>query len=352
MKKILVIVGTRPEAIKMSPLINELKARSDFDVCVVNTGQHREILDEVLDLFDVKPDFDLSLMKPGQSLNGLSQRVLADVGVCIASVQPDLVLVHGDTTSAAFAAIAAFYNNIEIGHVEAGLRSYDLSQPFPEEFNRKLISTIAAYHFAPTQGAKDNLLKEGISSENIYVTGNTVIDALRSIPSDGVKRHGKQVLITIHRRENLGLNIEIICKGIANLAKKNAAVKFVFPMHPNPRVRTIVKKELSEFGNVELREPLGYQTFVNELRASFLVLTDSGGIQEEAPSIDIPVVVFRAVTERPEALDTEIVHLVNADVSKMENLFMEYLEMADVKAAVYPFGDGRASTMIADAISQ
>lgn len=349
-KKIVVVIGTRPEAIKMAPLINKLNNKGLHDVIVLSTGQHTEMLDEVLKLFRIEADFNLKLMRRGQSLEQLSSRVLLGVGQVLDNINPDLVLVHGDTTTASFAALAAFYRNIKIGHVEAGLRSFDLRQPFPEEFNRKMISTIANYHFAPTDKAKINLLSEGINTDSVFVTGNTVIDAVKSMITEENLEKRKKVLITIHRRENLGENISNICRCIKELAIQDSNVEFVFPMHPNPLVRQNVEEILGGVLNIQLIEPLGYRDFVRAMCSSFLILSDSGGIQEEAPSLDIPVLVLRNVTERPEVLDTGIVHLVGADTKLIKQHYNFYKLEQKIKSKVYPFGKGDASEKIFSAI--
>lgn len=349
-KEIVVVVGTRPEAIKMAPLIKKLYAVDLYDVIVLSTGQHLEMLDEVFRLFQIEPDFNLRLMRKGQSLDQLSSRVLSGVGDLLDKIKPDLVLVHGDTTTASFAALAAFYRNIKVGHVEAGLRSFDMRQPFPEEYNRKMISSISNYHFAPTDKAMKNLINEGINHDSIFVTGNTVIDAVLSMQENEPKANKNRVLITIHRRENLGDNIINICNCVKDLAYDDSSIEFVFPMHPNPIVRQKVTDILGKVANVQLTEPLGYRDFVKTMCSSFLILSDSGGIQEEAPSLDIPVLVLRNVTERPEVLETGIVHLVGANVELIKKLYHFYKLNQNVKAKIHPFGKGDASDKIVNAI--
>ncbi len=330
MQKILVVFGTRPEAIKMAPVVKELKKSSneiDCKVCV--TGQHRQMLDQVLKLFEIKPDFDLNIMKPGQTLTEITQNILGGMERVYQSWRPDLVLVHGDTSTTFAATLAAYYNQIAVGHVEAGLRTGNIYSPWPEEVNRRIVGTIAKFHFAPTEKAKGNLILENISPDSIFVTGNTVIDALievvAKIDQDTnlqndltslfpfLDQNKKMVLVTGHRRENFGSGFESICKAIAEIAKTHDHVQVVYPVHLNPNVREPVLRVLGNIDNVYLIEPQDYLPFVFLMKRSSLILTDSGGIQEEAPSLGKPVLVMRDTTERPEALDSGLVKLVGTN---------------------------------------
>ena len=374
MKKILLVFGTRPEAIKMAPLVKEFqKYPEDFETVVCVTGQHREMLDQVLHIFDIRPDYDLNIMKQGQDLYDVTARVLTGMRDVLKEVSPDIVLVHGDTTTSTAAALAAFYQQIPVGHVEAGLRTYNIYSPWPEEMNRQITGRIATYHFAPTQLSKSNLLKENVSEDKITVTGNTVIDALywvvNKIKSDKkldaeleaiLKDAGydvnrlsdgrKLVLITGHRRENFGDGFINMCTAIKDLTQKYPDVDFVYPMHLNPNVRKpiheVFGEDLSNLGNMFFIEPLEYLSFVYLMEKSDIVLTDSGGIQEEAPGLGKPVLVMRDTTERPEALDAGTVKLVGTDYDKIVNSVSELLD--DKKAyekmskAVNPYGDGKA----------
>ena len=333
MVKILAVFGTRPEAIKMAPLVHSLDKKTDVKVCV--TAQHRQMLDQVLDLFEITPDYDLDIMKPNQDLFDVTCHVLSGIKMAILKEQPDVVLVHGDTTTSMAAAMAAFYLEVPVGHVEAGLRTYNINSPFPEEFNRQLISKIAKFHFAPTEKARQNLLDERVIDRQIYVTGNTVIDALLSVVekaravnfSDSTLESVpflKQekdtlphiILVTGHRRENFGEGFEEICQSLRDIANENPDIQIVYPVHLNPNVREPVNRILSGIHNIHLIEPLEYLIFIKLMDLSYLILTDSGGIQEEAPSLGKPVLVMRDVTERPEAVEAGTVRLVGT--SKME----------------------------------
>jgi UDP-N-acetylglucosamine 2-epimerase (non-hydrolysing) len=364
-KRVLIVFGTRPEAIKMAPVVSSLQKSLDVLVCV--TAQHREMLDQVLDLFNIIPDYDLDIMRPGQDLFDVTSNVLQGMKGVLSKENPDIVLVHGDTTTSMAAALAAFYLRIPVGHVEAGLRTYDISSPFPEEANRQITGRITTYYFAPTEKSLQNLLAEQVPPEKIYVTGNTVIDALFSIvektktapfSDDLLERlpflmNGQKhriVLVTGHRRENFGKGFEEICRALHDLAKMHSDVQIVYPVHLNPNVREPVNRLLSDIDNIHLIEPLDYLPFVKLMDASYLILTDSGGIQEEAPSLGKPVLVMRNTTERPEALEAGTVKLVGADRNKivhMVNLLLTdknaYKEMAK---AHNPYGDGRASEKI------
>lgn len=374
MKRIMLVFGTRPEAIKMAPLVKEFQKYTDtFKTIVCVTGQHREMLDQVLKIFDIKPDYDLNIMKQGQDLYDVTARVLVGMRDVLKEAQPDVVLVHGDTTTSTAAALAAFYQQIPVGHVEAGLRTHNIYSPWPEEMNRQITGRIATYHFSPTPLSCENLLAEGISGEKIVVTGNTVIDALymvvEKIKSDSAlnaELHSllsvagydvsrldsgrKLVLITGHRRENFGDGFIHMCTAIKDLTTKYPDVDFVYPMHLNPNVRKpiheVFGEDLSHFANMFFIEPLEYLSFVYLMEKSHIVLTDSGGIQEEAPGLGKPVLVMRDTTERPEALASGTVHLVGTDYEKIVNEVSTLLDDAAayerMSKAVNPYGDGLA----------
>lgn len=377
MKKIMLVFGTRPEAIKMCPLVKEFqKYPSDFETVVCVTGQHREMLDQVLRIFDVVPDFDLNIMKQGQDLYDVTSRVLTGMRDVLDEVKPDVVLVHGDTTTSTATALAAFYRQIPVGHVEAGLRTHNIYSPWPEEMNRQITGRIATYDFSPTPLSRQNLLDEGVSPDKIIVTGNTVIDALQMVVARikgdarlqeklaeqlfnagyDVSRAKRLVLITGHRRENFGDGFINICTAIRDLAAKYPEVDFVYPMHLNPNVRKPIHKvfgeNLEDLGNLFFIEPLEYLDFVFLMEKSTLVLTDSGGIQEEAPGLGKPVLVMRDTTERPEALEAGTVKLVGTDYDKIVG---EVSRLLDDKAAydamshaVNPYGDGHACERIVE----
>lgn len=361
MKKILIVFGTRPEAIKMCPLVLEFKKhRGDFETCVCVTGQHREMLDQVLRIFGVVPDYDLDIMQQGQDLYDITSRVLTGMRGVLQEVKPDVVLVHGDTTTSMAAALAAFYQQIPVGHVEAGLRTHDIYSPWPEEMNRQITDRIASICFAPTALNRQNLLDEGVADEKIVVTGNTVIDALQMIVDRmGLKEEfesvGKRlVLITGHRRENFGEGFLNICHAIKALSQKYPDVDFVYPMHMNPNVRRpiheVFGEDLDGLGNVRFVEPLEYLEFVGLMKQSYLVLTDSGGIQEEAPGLGKPVLVMRDTTERPEAVEAGTVKLVGADekaiVDAVSRLLDDNEAYRKMSQAVNPYGDGKACERI------
>ena len=378
MKKIMLVFGTRPEAIKMAPLVKEFEKYSDkFQTIVCVTGQHREMLDQVLELFEIKPDYDLNIMKQGQDLYDVTARVLTGMRDILKEAQPDVVLVHGDTTTSTASALAAFYQQVPVGHVEAGLRTHNIYSPWPEEMNRLITGRIATYHFSPTPLSKNNLLSENVSESQIAVTGNTVIDALYMVV-DKIKNNKdlatkldeilknagfdieclskgrKLVLITGHRRENFGDGFINICNAIKTLTMKYPEVDFVYPMHLNPNVRKPIYEvfgdDLSNLGNMFFIEPLEYLSFVYLMEKSTIVLTDSGGIQEEAPGLGKPVLVMRNTTERPEALDAGTVKLVGTDydmiVDEVSKLLdnQEYYE--NMSKAVNPYGDGFACSRI------
>jgi len=372
-KKVLLVFGTRPEAIKMAPLALKLKQFShDFETKVCVTGQHRQMLDQVLELFDLDPDFDLDLMKPQQTLSDITSGVLKGLEKVFETWHPDLILVHGDTATTFAASLAAYYHKIDIGHVEAGLRTGDLYSPWPEEANRKLTSVLANYHFAPTDSAYENLVKENIDIQNIIVTGNTVIDALLQVKlkieqnQDLVKKVGsgfafldankKMILVTGHRRENFGQGFLNICSALSNIAKRFTDVQIVYPVHLNPNVQQPVNQLLADIDNIFLIDPQDYLPFVYLMNRSYLILTDSGGIQEEAPSLGKPVLVMRDTTERPEAVNAGTVRLVGTDVSTIENAVVELLENPNIYAkmaeAHNPYGDGTACQQIIDFLKQ
>jgi len=369
MVKILTVFGTRPEAIKMAPVIHALRKRVDVKVCV--TGQHRQMLDQVLTLFEITPDYDLDIMKPGQDLFNVTSKVLLGIKKILQSVNPDIVLVHGDTTTSMAVAMAAFYLRIPVGHVEAGLRTYDINSPFPEEFNRQLTSIITELHFAPTEIARQNLLDEKVPDSQIFVTGNTVIDALLSMVekarainfSDSVLEEApflKQakadipriLLVTGHRRENFGQGFEEICHALYDIASKNPDIKIIYPVHLNPNVREPVNRILSNIDNVYLVEPMEYLTFIKLMDLSYLILTDSGGVQEEAPSLGKPVLVMRDATERPEAVEAGTVKLVGTNKKAIVTMVTQLLENKELytkmSRAHNPYGDGHASHTICD----
>lgn len=369
--KVAVVLGTRPEAIKLCPVILALKADPFFACKVISTGQHKEMLDQVLDVFGVKPDVDLRLMRPNQTLAGLTGRAIESLDACLASEKPDAVMVQGDTTTVLAGALAAFYHHIPVAHVEAGLRTGDLEAPWPEEANRQMVTRLTKWHFAPTEGNKKNLLHEGVDGRNIYVTGNTVIDALhiglekaKSIEVDSIlKRSGtffedrKMVLVTGHRRENFGSGFEDICHAIAELAEKYPRVDFVYPVHLNPNVRKPVEEILAKRAekNVYLIEPQGYLPFIALMNRACVVLTDSGGVQEEAPGLGKPVLVMRDTTERPEAVDAGTVKLVGAHMDKIVAGVSELLDddvaYSKMSKAINPYGDGQATKRILSVLS-
>jgi len=366
MKKVLVVFGTRPEAIKMAPLVHKLVAETGIESRVCVTAQHREMLDQVLQLFDIKPDYDLNIMKPGQDLFDVTENILSGLKGVLDDFKPDVVLVHGDTTTTFSASLAAFYKQIDIGHVEAGLRTGNLYSPWPEEANRKLTGVLTRFHFAPTDLSKSNLLKEQVSEADIFVTGNTVIDALlwvkQKLESDPELQNSlaaqfpfldeskKMVLVTGHRRESFGGGFERICEALANIAKAQPDVQIVYPMHMNPNVREPVNRLLSSLDNVFLIEPQDYLPFVYLMNRCYLIITDSGGVQEEAPSLGKPVLVMRDTTERPEAIAAGTVKLVGTDVQRITSETILLLTEPDsyqtMAKAHNPYGDGLACSRI------
>jgi UDP-N-acetylglucosamine 2-epimerase (non-hydrolysing) len=372
--KILVVFGTRPEAIKMAPLVHALKREPAFQVTVCVTGQHRQMLDQVLTLFDIVPDIDLNLMRIGQDLSDITTGVLIGLRDILRDNPPDLLLVHGDTSTALATAMAGFYAHIRVGHVEAGLRTHQIDTPFPEEFNRQVVSKIASLHFAPTALSEKNLLVEGVDKAHIHVTGNTVIDALHwvtnRVEADTARRrqieskinqalgfqwlNKKFILITGHRRENFGEGFVQICQAIKASALRYPEIHFVYPVHLNPNVREPVSRLISGLSNVHLIEPMDYEPFAYLLKHALIVLTDSGGLQEEAPSFGKPVLVMRDTTERPEAVEAGTVRLVGANALNIQNAIAELLDDESVYTrmaqAINPYGDGLACRRIVQAI--
>ncbi|MDX5630583.1 MULTISPECIES: UDP-N-acetylglucosamine 2-epimerase (non-hydrolyzing) [unclassified Brenneria] len=368
--KVLTVFGTRPEAIKMAPLVRVLAQDEAFESRICVTAQHREMLDQVLRLFDITPDYDLNIMQPGQSLSEISSRILRGLEPVMAEFKPDLVLVHGDTTTTLTASLAAFYQRIPVGHVEAGLRTGNLYSPWPEEANRKLTGHLAMFHFAPTENSRRNLLSEHLSDRQIFVTGNTVIDALfwvrdRIVSDEALRRSldekyafldasKKLILVTGHRRESFGGGFERICGALADIARRHPEVQIVYPVHLNPNVSEPVNRILSGIDNVVLIAPQDYLPFVYLMNRSYMILTDSGGIQEEAPSLGKPVLVMRDTTERPEAVEAGTVRLVGTDVAKIvdsvSQLLMDEEEYQSMSRAHNPYGDGQACQNIVKAI--
>jgi UDP-N-acetylglucosamine 2-epimerase (non-hydrolysing) len=359
------IFGTRPEAIKMAPLVNTLEKEADFENIVVVTAQHREMLDQVLNLFNIMPDHDLNIMQPGQTLYDITCRSLKGLEKILKKEKPDLVLVHGDTTTTLAGSLAAYYQQIPVGHVEAGLRSGNIYSPFPEELNRKLTGGIATLHFAPTFTAKNNLLSEGACEKNIFVTGNTVIDALlktvkadykfNDIKLDNIDFAKKKVLlVTTHRRENLGEPMENIFKALVKLHEEFTEIEIIFPVHKNPVVRNLAHRVLSGYNRIHLIEPLDYEPFANLMAKSYLILTDSGGIQEEAPALGKPVLVLRENTERPEAVEAGTVKLAGIQCENIHKITRELLTNQDfygrMEKAVNPYGDGNACHRIVNGL--
>jgi len=370
--KVLTVFGTRPEAIKMAPLVHALADHPEFEAKVCVTAQHREMLDQVLELFDIRPDYDLNIMRPGQDLTDVTCAILNGLKPVLAEFKPDYVLVHGDTATTISATLAAYYQQIKVGHVEAGLRTHNLYSPWPEEGNRKLTGALADVHFAPTQQSAQNLLDEGVSEDSIVITGNTVIDALLKVKtkleSDKplsqqmrqrfpmLSDERRMVLITGHRRESFGGGFERICKAIATAASRYPDVDFIYPVHLNPNVREPVNRLLTGLTNVHLIEPQDYLPFVYLMDKSHIILTDSGGIQEEAPSLGKPVLVMRETTERPEAVSAGTVKLVGTDdtviVSVLSTLLDDQEAYQQMSFAHNPYGDGHACSRILDALMQ
>ncbi len=363
--RVLTVFGTRPEAIKMAPLVKEFEKQPDvFKSVVCVTAQHRQMLDQVLKLFEIKPDFDLNIMKPNQDLWKVTAEVLLLMKDVIEESKPDIVLVHGDTTTSMAAALSAFYARVPVGHVEAGLRTFNKFYPFPEEINRVFADAVSSYHFAPTDTSVDNLKKSAISHEHIYKTGNTVIDALLHTVENnkadlsyiGLKPELKTILLTSHRRENFGEPIRNICRAVLELVEKNKDIQVVYPVHLNPNIQEPVHELLGNKERIHLIEPMEYAPFCTLMKDSYLIMTDSGGVQEEAPSLGKPVLVLRTTTERPEAVQYGTVKLAGTDtqniVNEVQTLLDNEEEYKKMSAAVNPYGDGLASRRIADIIKK
>jgi UDP-N-acetylglucosamine 2-epimerase (non-hydrolysing) len=369
-KKNLIIFGTRPEAIKMAPLVKEFQKSELFETKVCVTAQHREMLDQVLDFFEITPDYDLNLMKPGQNLYGLTAAIITELQPVLESFQPDYVYVHGDTTTTMAASIAAFYSGAKVCHVEAGLRTFNKYAPFPEEINRSITGRIADYHFAPTQTSFDNLVRENVSRESILITGNTVIDALmasvgkvdtiKDLEIENLKNvldfNKKIILVTGHRRENHGQGFINICEALREIAETHPEVQIIYPVHLNPKVQKPVYEILEHIKNINLIDPLAYPAFVWLMNRAELIITDSGGVQEEAPSLGKPVLVMRDTTERPEAVDAGTVILVGTDkqkiISEANNLLKDKDKYNQMSKLHNPYGDGKACQRIVDFISK
>ncbi|OTA20937.1 UDP-N-acetylglucosamine 2-epimerase [Xenorhabdus beddingii] len=370
--KVLTVFGTRPEAIKMAPLVHALARDTAFDAKVCVTAQHREMLDQVLHLFGITPDFDLNIMQKGQDLTDITCRILQGIKPVLEEFKPDVVLVHGDTTTTMATSLAAFYQHIPVGHVEAGLRTGDLYSPWPEEANRKIAGHLAMYHFAPTENSRNNLLKESIAENRIFVTGNTVIDALLSVRDrimndktmygqlaelyPFIDPNKKMILVTGHRRESFGQGFERICEALAQIARAHPDVQVVYPVHLNPNVSEPVKRILHDIDNVILIQPQDYLPFVYLMNHAYMILTDSGGIQEEAPSLGKPVLVMRSTTERPEAVDAGTVRLVGTEtqtlVAEVTRLLTDDIAYQHMSHAHNPYGDGQACQRILDALKK
>ena len=363
MKKIMLVFGTRPEAIKMCPLVNELKKRDEFNIIVCVTGQHRQMLDQVLNVFNVIPDYDLSIMQVKQTLFDVTSNILNRIKEVLEKERPDIVLVHGDTSTTFVTALACYYMQIPVGHVEAGLRTYDIYSPFPEEFNRQAVSIISKFNFAPTELSRENLLKEGRKKEGIFVTGNTAIDALKTTVNSNYKNEildwandSRLIMLTAHRRENLGEPMTHMFKAIKKIVDEFSDVKVIYPIHMNPIVRETAQKILGNCDRIRIIEPLEVIDFHNFLAKSYLILTDSGGIQEEAPSLGKPVLVMRDTTERPEGISAGTLKLVGTNEDTIYKEFKKLLtdvnEYEKMSTACNPYGDGTACQKIADILAK
>lgn len=359
MKKVMLVFGTRPEAIKMCPLVNELKTRENIQAVVCVTGQHRQMLDQVLEVFNLKPDYDLAIMKNKQTLFDVTVSILEGIKAVLEKEKPDVVLVHGDTSTTFVTALACYYLQIPVGHVEAGLRTYNIYSPYPEEFNRQAVSIISQYNFAPTELSKQNLVKEGKNPKTIYVTGNTAIDALKTTVREDYRHQeldwadgSRLILITAHRRENLGEPMRHMFRAIRRVMDEHEDVKAIYPIHMNPTVRSIANEILGDDDRIHIIEPLEVIDFHNFMSRSYLILTDSGGIQEEAPSLGKPVLVMRDTTERPEGIDAGTLKLVGTEEDMIYQEFSRLLsdknEYEQMSKASNPYGDGYASKRIAD----
>lgn len=363
MKKVMLVFGTRPEAIKMCPLVNELKSRKNIKTLVCVTGQHRQMLDQVLNAFSVVPDYDLSVMKDKQTLFDITINILDRIKGVLESERPDVVLVHGDTSTTFVTALACFYLQIPVGHVEAGLRTYDIFSPYPEEFNRQAVGIVASYHFAPTELSRSNLIREGKAENNIYVTGNTAIDALKTTVREDYNHpelewasDSRLIMITAHRRENLGEPMHNMFRAIRRVLDEHPDVKAIYPIHMNPVVRRAADEELGDCDRIHIIEPLEVLDFHNFLARSFMILTDSGGIQEEAPSLGKPVLVMRDTTERPEGIKAGTLKLVGTEENTIYDNFKALLEKPEeydkMAKASNPYGDGTACKQIADILEK
>jgi len=360
--KVLCVIGTRPEAIKMAPVILALKSSPNIDCRVLATAQHRHILDQVLDVFDIQPDIDLNIMRANQALTTLTARLLLELDDVLLAEKPDLVLAQGDTTTVMSISLACFYHHIAFGHVEAGLRTWDISNPFPEEMNRVVTGKLTKWHFAPTESSRHNLLKEGVNDNEIIVTGNTVIDALKSVSNTpqeiGVKLDDSKrlILVTAHRRENFGNPIKQICQAVRTIAENNEDVQVLYPVHPNPNIQTVANEILGNHPRIELCSPLEYLPFVGAMQRAYLILSDSGGVQEEAPALGKPVLVLRTETERPEAVDAGAVKLVghsyNAIIKETQNLLDDSGLYEQMAQGISPYGDGHAAARIVQVIKE
>ncbi|MBQ3464646.1 UDP-N-acetylglucosamine 2-epimerase (non-hydrolyzing) [Candidatus Saccharibacteria bacterium] len=363
MKKVLSVFGTRPEAIKMAPVVKELDSRDDIESIVCVTAQHRDMLDQVLEIFKIKPDYDLNIMKPGQSLSYITASVLTGIEEVIIKEKPDLVLVHGDTTTAMAAALAAFYQQVKVGHVEAGLRTFDKYSPFPEEMNRQIIDKIADYLFAPTTTSEANMDKKLNKDQKVFVTGNTAIDALKTTVSDNYKNEvldwasdSRLILLTAHRRENLGTPMKNIFKAIKRITEEFDDIKVIYPVHLNPKVQSVAKEVFGDDEKVKLISPLDVLDFHNFMERAYLIMSDSGGVQEEAPSLGKPVLVLRDTTERPEGIEAGTLKLVGTHAEDVYNetkkLLTDKAAYDKMSKAKNPYGDGFASKYIVDAIER
>ena len=361
MIKVMTTFGTRPEAIKMAPLVKELQKRKEIKCIVCVTAQHREMLDQVLKAFDITPDYDLNIMQKGQTLGDITVRALTSLEDIIKKEKPNIVLVHGDTTTTFVGALAAFYNQVDIGHVEAGLRTYDKYSPYPEEMNRQMVSCMADMHFAPTKLSANNLIKEGKKKENIYITGNTVIDAMATTIKENYQNEifdwvgkDKMILLTAHRRENIGDNMRSIFKAVKKIAEEFNDIKIVYPIHKNPVVREIANEIFKDCDKIKLIEPLEVFDFHNFMNKSYIILTDSGGVQEEAPALGKPVLVLRNTTERPEGIEAGTLKLTGTNekiiYEEVKKLLTNKEEYDKMSKATNPYGDGHASERIVDAI--
>lgn len=358
--KVFSVFGTRPEAIKMAPLVKALEADKRFESKVIVTGQHREMLDQVLALFKIKPDYDINIMSTNQTLTDITTRILLALQPILIEEKPDLLLVHGDTTTTFAASLAAFYQQVKIGHVEAGLRTWDKNSPFPEEANRQMTDSLADLYFAPTEISRENLIKENHSSDHIYITGNTAVDAMKYTISDDhestvfdLENH-KNIVLTMHRRENLGAPMRAVFSAIKRIAMEHPEYTIVFPMHKNPKVRALAKEELAVLPNVQLIEPLDVVDFHNLMARSYLILSDSGGVQEEAPSLGVPVLVLRDTTERPEGVTAGTLKLIGTDeemvYQEVKHLLTNAAAYEKMAQAKNPYGDGHATERILAAI--